>query len=89
MPDGPPELRTIRTDLLPRRFDTIRSLHGLTTNSSGVAIPLTTASPSPQLALIRTSSVAVFIGLAVNTTPATSESTIRCTTTAIDESRWS
>ena len=55
----------------------------LTTYSSGVTKPCTTASPRPQLALITNSSVAVVIGFAVNITPDTSASIITCTTTAM------
>ncbi|MCY1561676.1 hypothetical protein D9M68_989710 [compost metagenome] len=57
--------------------------------SSGVTMPDTTASPRPQLALIINWSVAVLIGLPVNITPATSDSTIIWMTTAMEELKWS
>ena len=59
------------------------------TQWSGLTAPETTASPSPGLA-----STTIWLrwpvsGLAVNSTPATLEATICCTTTASRTAAWS
>ncbi|GAB2958037.1 hypothetical protein GCM10027184_01190 [Saccharothrix stipae] len=53
-----------------------------TTYSSGVTVPPTRASPRPGAALTTVSVREPVTGLAVNSTPAASAGTIRCTTTA-------
>ena len=50
---------------------------------SGVTVPLTMLSPSPQLALTTSSSRLPVIGLALKTTADASAGTICCTSTAI------
>ncbi|CAH0235492.1 hypothetical protein SRABI83_02738 [Arthrobacter sp. Bi83] len=62
--------------------DRIRPAAGSTTMSSVVTAPLTTDSPSPQEALTTTWSRRPLAGLAVNITPAESDSTICWITTA-------
>jgi hypothetical protein len=52
------------------------------TISSGLTRPLTSASPSPQVALITISSAAPVSGLTVKQTPAAVAGAISCTTTA-------
>jgi hypothetical protein len=54
-----------------------------TTRLSVSTAPLTTASPSPHAAEITAWSRLPFAGLAVNSTPAASASTIVCRTTAM------
>jgi hypothetical protein len=62
--------------------ESTRPLPFSTTIESGVTVPLTTDSPRPHAALIVNSFRRPFEGLAVNITPATSDSTILWTTTA-------
>ena len=72
----------VMTSLSAVRRDSTRPVPGSTMTSSVVTAPLTTDSPSPQAALITIWSRRPLDGLAVNMTPAASESTIRWTTTA-------
>src|ERR671921_1935658 len=62
--------------------ESTRPLPFSTTIESGVTVPLTTDSPRPHAALIVNSFRRPFEGLAVNITPAASNSTILWTTTA-------
>ena len=73
----------LRRDYVPNRpgGDT-RPLSPSTTSVSGVTRPPTTASPSPQVALITARSRRPLTGSAVNNIPAASAGAIRCTTTA-------
>src|SRR5215212_8620887 len=70
------------TSLLAVSRESTRPLPFSTTIESGVTEPLTTDSPNPHAALIVASFRRPFEGLAVNITPAASDSTILWTTTA-------
>jgi hypothetical protein len=70
------------TSLSAVRRCSTRPVAASTTTSSVVTAPLTTDSPSPQAALITTWSRRPEAGLAVNSTPAASASTISWITTA-------
>ncbi len=60
-----------------------------TTKWSGFTAPDTTASPSPGLASTTASRRLPVTGFAVNSTPATADCTISCTTTASRTTSWS
>ena len=79
----PSVARTICTALCPTWTSSGVRVSARTVIWSGVTMPCTTASPSPQLELITSSSFASVSGLPVNITPDASEITIRCTTTPI------
>ncbi len=77
---------SIRTALSATTLLSTRPASASTTIVSVSTRPETTASPSPQAAVITVSSVRPFAGLAVNITPAESAGTSFCTTTARDVS---
>ena len=78
----PPGTATIATRLSPRRRSRISPVAVSTTKWSGLTAPETTASPRPRLASMTAWRRLPVTGFAVNRTPETSASTIRCTTTA-------
>ena len=80
--------RTTRR-LSPSRRSSTAPVRLSSTKWSGLTDPLTTASPRPGLASMTVSPRRPVTGLTVNITPATAESTIRCTTTASRVSAWS
>src|SRR5512136_3271593 len=82
-----PSWRYIPFVLTPILLSAITMGSFLQTNRSGVTMPETIDSPSPQLDSITASSFFPLTGFAVKSTPDESEGTISWTTTAIHPSR--